>query len=207
MQIRPHSPAWYDRLATLQSGYYYPWKSILPPLNGEDTCFKLVAQHLFSGADVLDAGCGHGEVALEFASRCRTILAYDRVADYIRLAEESARQKGITNVTFLCADSSAEANEGKPRIPAEPDAFGLLISRRGPLNWIEDVRRVARPGAVSIQLNPQPLPAPPWNDELPEPLRIPAPMIGSFREVIEPRLALGGLALRRGRFLWKAIVD
>ena len=195
MQIRPHSPAWYDRLATLQSGYYYPWKSSLPALNGEDTYLELVAQHLFQEADVLDVGCGHGEVALDFASHCRTILAYDRVADYIRLAEEAKQQRGITNVQFRCANSSAEANGGKPLIPAEPASFDLLISRRGPINWIEDARRVALPGAVLIQLNPQPLPAPPWNEELPEPLRIPPPTVGSFREVVEPRLALGGLEL------------
>jgi SAM-dependent methyltransferase len=195
MQIRPHSLAWYDRLATLQSGYYYPWKSILPALNGEDTYLEMVAQHLFPEADVLDVGCGHGEVALDFASRCRSILAYDRVADYICLAEEARQRRGVTNVLFLCADSSAEANGGKPRIPAEPASFDLLISRRGPINWIEDARRVARPGAVLIQLNPQPLPAPAWNGELPEPLRIPPPMVGPFREVIEPRLALSGLEL------------
>jgi SAM-dependent methyltransferase len=195
MQLKPHSSAWYDRLATLQPGYYYPWESLLPPLNGEDTYLEMVAQHLFLQADVLDVGCGHGEVALDFASRCRSILAYDRVADYMRLAEEAKQRRGVTNVQFLCADSSTDANGGKPRIPAESASFDLLISRRGPIHWIEDARRVARPGAVLIQLNPQPLPVPPWNEELPEPLRLPPAMVGPFREVIEPRLALGGLAL------------
>lgn len=28
-RIVPHSPAWYDRLATLQEGYHYPWQSQL----------------------------------------------------------------------------------------------------------------------------------------------------------------------------------
>jgi len=193
MQLRPHSPAWYDRLATLQQGYYFPWKSILPPMNGEDTYLELVDQHLFPEADVLDAGCGHGEVALGFAPRCRSILAYDRVAAYIQLAKDAALQRGINHVTFLCADSSSEANNGKPRIPAEPASFDLIISRRGPINWIEDAQRVARPGAVIIQLIPELTPLPLWNEELPEGLRIPPPSISSMRDVIEQRLALCGL--------------
>jgi SAM-dependent methyltransferase len=195
MQLRPHSPAWYDRLSTLQQGYYFPWKSTLPPMNGEDIYLELVRQHLFPEADMLDAGCGHGEVALDIAPFCRSILAYDRIAAYIHLAQKSALQRGIKNVTFICADSSTEANGGKPRIPARPASFDLIISRRGPINWIEDAQRVARPGAVIIQLNPELTPLPPWNEELPEGLRIPPPSISSMREVIEQRLALCGMLM------------
>ena len=192
MQLRPHSPAWYDRLSTLQQGYYYPWKSTLPPKNGEDNYLELVSQHLYPEADVLDVGCGHGEVALGFAPRCRSILAYDRVASYIQLAKDAALQRGVNHVTFLCADSSADANGGKPHIPAGPASFDLIISRRGPINYIEDVQRVARPGAVILQLNPELAPLPPWNEELPESLRFPPPSISSMRDVIEQRLALCG---------------
>ncbi len=173
MKLKPHSPEWYDRLAEMQPGYYYPWKSTLPPFNGEDVYLDLVRQHLTPESDVLDVACGHGEVAIQFAPACRSILAYDRIASYIRIAQESARQKGVQNVTFLCADSSAAANDGQPHIPAIPGSFDLVISRRGPLHWIEDARRVARPGAVLIQLNPLDLPPPSWNDQLPKPLQFP----------------------------------
>ena len=27
MSLTAHSPAWYDRLATMQNGYRYPWRS------------------------------------------------------------------------------------------------------------------------------------------------------------------------------------
>ena len=47
----------------------------------------------------------------------------------------------------------------------------MLISRREPLHWLEDSRRVARPGAVIIQLNPLETPIPYWAEHLPEPLR------------------------------------
>ena len=170
-QIQPHSPDWYDRLATLQEGYYYPWKSQVAPLNGEDAYLELVRKHLNQEKDVLDIGCGHGEVALSMAAFCRSILAYDRVESYIQIAQKAARQAEIENVTYLWEDSSAKANQGEVRIPAEESAFDVLISRRGPLHWIADARRVARPGAVMIQLNPLETPIPSWAEGLPEPLR------------------------------------
>ena len=195
MTLQPHSKAWYDRLSKMQAGYYFPWKSTIPQMNGEDTYRDLVYQHLSSTADILDSGCGHGDFPLEIAAHCRSILAYDRVSAYINIAHDSARRRKITNVTFLCADSSAEFNDGKPRIPAEPGSFDLLISRRGPLNWIEDARRVARPKAVLIQLNPEYRPVPPWNDQLPAPLRLPEPPPGSMREAVLHRLEISGLTL------------
>jgi SAM-dependent methyltransferase len=194
MPLQPHSPAWYDRLSTMQSGYYYPWKSLLPPWNGEDNYLELVRRHLRPAADALDVGCGHGEVACEIAASVHSVLAYDRVTSYIHLAREAARQRNISNVTFLCADSSRDMNGGKPQIPAEPASFDLLISRRGPLHWIEDARRVARPGAVLIQLNPAAAPIPAWNAELPEPLRM-QPGIIDMRRAVEEHLAKGGLEL------------
>jgi SAM-dependent methyltransferase len=168
---RPHSPEWYDRLSTLQDGYYYPWKSQLTPGNGEDAYLALVGAYLSPSTDLLDVGCGHGEVALKMASLCHSVFAYDRVDSYIQIAQESARKQGIENISFLCHDSSQHANDGSVKIPAEPVSFDLLISRRGPLHWIEDARRVARPGAVLIQLNPLETPQPLWAERLPEPLR------------------------------------
>jgi SAM-dependent methyltransferase len=171
MTLRPHSPAWYDRLATLQDGYFFPWKSILSPYNGEDAYLTLLNQHLNPDLDVLDVGCGHGEVSISIASRCRRILAYDRVERYIQIAQTTAKNHGFSNIIFRCADSSADKNAGRVYIPAENNVFDLLISRRGPLHWLADARRVARPGAVIIQLNPLETPIPTWAEHLPEPLR------------------------------------
>lgn len=197
----PHSTEWYDRLAGMQRGYYYPWRSTLPPFNGEDVYLDLVRHHLSPETTVLDVACGHGEVALEIAPLCREVVAYDRVPSYIELAQQSTRERGIENVTFICADSSAEANGGRARLPAEADSFDLLISRRGPLHWIEDVPRVARKGAVLLQLNPMNVDVPAWNDELPERLRMPvaAPVAyldrSAIRMAVERHLTVAGLCL------------
>jgi SAM-dependent methyltransferase len=194
--VKPNlsSKAWFERLAQMQEGYYYPWQSTLPPYNGEDVYMEMVRQHLTRNADVLDVGCGHGEVALDIAPYCRSVLAYDRVAPYIDLARQLSRERGVENITFLCADSSPEAGGGHARIPAEDDSLDLLISRRGPIDWFEDAPRVARPGAVLLMLNPNRTPIPEWNDELPEGLRLtgePLPM----RALIEERLSSAGLEL------------
>jgi len=197
MTIRPHAPEWYDRLATLQPGYFYPWKSRIAPLNGEDAYLDLVHRYLTPETDVLDVGCGHGAVALELAPHCRKIVAYDRVESYVQIAQDSARKEGIENIVYLCSDSSPEANNGSARVPAEPQSFDLLISRRGPLHWLEDAHRVARPGAILIQLNPLETPLPPWADLLPEPLCSAAgiEMQSGMLKSVKYRLGLGGLTL------------
>jgi SAM-dependent methyltransferase len=194
MTLQPHSPAWYDRLATMQAGYCFPWRSQLAPDNGEDTYLRLVHEHLRPDSDVLDVGCGHGDVPLEIAPFVHHVLAYDRVPSYIEMAQTAAAERAIPNVTFLCYDSSTAAHPS-PHIPAEDNRFDLLISRRGPLHWLEDARRVARPGAVIIQLNPMHSPPPTWNEQLPDPLRRPLPGEWTMRGAVEQRLALGRLAL------------
>ena len=196
LTTRAHGDAWYDRLAELQQGYYYPWRSDLGSGDGEEAYLRLLRQHLAPDVDVLDAGCGHGEVALEIASLAGSVLAYDRVASYITMAQVAAGKQGASNVTFLCADSSAKANQGKARIPAGPCSFDLLISRRGPFHWIEDARRTARPGAVLLMLIPEATPVTPWTTQLPESLRWDEPDNPNWaRSSIEERLAAGELSL------------
>lgn len=171
MPLRPHSPAWYDQLATMQQGYSYEWGSHFDPWHGEDVYRALIHQHLHSDMDVLDIACAQGEVALEIAPSCRSIVGYDRIATWINMAQRAARERGFTNTIFLCHDSSAEANGGRVRLPAAEAAFDLLICGKGPFHWIEDARRVARPGAVLLMLVPDATPFTAWTDQLPEPLR------------------------------------
>lgn len=199
MRLTPHSRQWYDRLATLQEGYYYPWVSQIAAGHGEDAYLDLVRRCVRPEHDVLDAGCGHGEVTLEVAAWCRSIRGYDRVDRYIRLARDAARRRGVANATFLCADSRSDANAGRVRVPARDASIDLAISRRGPTHWIEDARRFCRPGAVLVQLNPLAwLAEPAWNRDLPDGLRLTPPdpdPDARMRAAIEGRLAAAGLRL------------
>jgi SAM-dependent methyltransferase len=194
--LRPHSAAWYDRLATLQSGYFYPWRSSLATGNGEDAYLALVQQYLRSNSDVLDVACGHGQLTLDLAPACRSIVAYDRVPAFIELAQRAAAERTSSNVRFVCADSSPEANAGRPSIPASDRMFDLVICRRGPFHWVEDGRRVARPGARLIMLVPNPTPATAWSSSLPAPLGWSDPDDPVWaRDRLNARLAPSGLAI------------
>jgi SAM-dependent methyltransferase len=155
----------------------------------------LIHQHLRADIDVLDVACAQGEVTLEIAPSCRSIVGYDRIAAWITMAQQSAQERGLTNTTFICHDSSAEANDGHARLPAHEAAFDLLICSKGPFHWIEDARRVARPGAVLLMLVPDTAPLTTWMADLPEPLRWQPGNPDWARPAIEQRLSIGGLSL------------
>lgn len=193
--MTPHSPAWYKQLAKTQQGYFYPWKSVVSLFNGEDAYLELVKAHLQPHIDVLDAGCGHGEIALEIAPLCHSIFAYDLVEDYIKLARIEARRRGLENIQFVCANSSAKANNGKPRIPAKDKSIDLFISRRGPLHWLADAKRVAKPRATMIMLNMLETALPVWQELLPKDLSFPFPTSGSILAEVQRRLGESGVSL------------
>jgi hypothetical protein len=125
------------------------------------------------------------------------VVAYDRIASWIERAQQTAKERRITNITYLCHDSSSAANGGIPRLPGDAYSYDLLICRRGPWHWVEDAQRVARPGATLIMLVPDARPQPIWNDLLPEPIRfthIPDDPNWA-RKSIEGRFADAGLTL------------
>jgi SAM-dependent methyltransferase len=54
--------------------------------------------------DVLDAGCGHAELALALAAAGSTVVGIDLAPTAIAAATEAARERGLSNATFVCAD-------------------------------------------------------------------------------------------------------
>jgi SAM-dependent methyltransferase len=169
-----NNPSWFhthERLAERYGGFVYPWRSELEAGNGEDAYSALVQEHLRPDADVVEAGCGHGTDALAFGPKVRSYLGYDAIAPYIAIAQRRASEAGLQNVEFVVADSSPKRGG---RIPTGDAAADLVISRRGPLNFILDARRACRPGGVLLQVCFLPPPQPDWNEELPEHLRVPS---------------------------------
>jgi SAM-dependent methyltransferase len=196
VRLKGQTPAWYGRLATLQEGYFYLWRSALEPWHGEDVYRDLVHAHVSPTADVLDVACGHGEIALELAPLVHSVLGYDYTAPFIDVAQRAAQDRGASNARFVCHDSSAEANGGRPRLPADDRSFDVLICSKGPFHWIDDARRVARPGAVLLMLVPDAVPLTTWHGNLPEALRwADAPDPHWARPTVERRLTAGGLVL------------
>ena len=192
--IEPHSSDWYDRLSQLQDGYFYPWKSTLSPLNGEDEYVQMVRHLLTPDMTVLEVGCGHGELPIQFAPLCKWMVAYDRTTAYVEMARKTAVSRHIPNLSIIQADALSTLL-ASPDLPAHARQFDMIISRRGPLNWVENVRMVAKPGTILFVLNPKESPLPVWNDRLPEPLRLANPRTYSRQQSVERRLGLAGLAL------------
>ena len=192
-----------EALAAQQGGYFYPWRSALGEGNGEDAYTRCVEAHLSSEKVVLDAGCGHGTDMLAFAPKVRRFIGYDAVESFITIARRRVAESGLANVELVLCNSSPRHNGGAARIPATDHTLDLIISRRGPTNWIADARRVSRPGARLIQLNPLPSPEPAWNGELPEALRVadsPAnPGRPNLVVDIEAALAAADLGLEDGQ--------
>ncbi|HEX2561010.1 class I SAM-dependent methyltransferase [Phenylobacterium sp.] len=186
-------------LAASQGGYFYPWKSSLAPGNGEDAYAALVEACLQPDATVLEAGCGHGPDIPRFAPKVARYVAYDAVAEFIDIARRAAAERGLTNVELVVANSAPQHNGGRARLPADDGSVDLIVSRRGPTNFILDARRAVRPGGALIQLNPVDLTAP-WFEALPTALPLPGAYraAGGFETIagrIAARLAEGGLAL------------
>jgi SAM-dependent methyltransferase len=160
-----------EMLSAQQGGYFYPWRAALGDGNGEDAYTRLVEAHLSPARVVLDAGCGHGTDMLAFAPKVGRFIGYDAVESFVATARGRAAEAGLANVELVICNSSARHNGGAARMPVAASTLDLVISRRGPTNWIADARRACRPGARLIQLNPLPSPEPAWNGELPAPLR------------------------------------
>lgn len=76
---------------------------------------------LAPGCRVLEAGCGTGAQTLQLARRHphARIVAVDRSADSLRVAEQRLRAEGLSNVEFLLADLQA--------LPFEPGSFDAVF--------------------------------------------------------------------------------
>jgi SAM-dependent methyltransferase len=194
----PHSPEWYDRLSLIQDGYYYPWRSAVGARNGEDAYLEVLHEHLTSETVALDVGCGDGRLTVEVAGKCSRVVGYDRVRRYIDSAKQHATGARAFNCEFVVGNAKEcvdEPNSG--RIPASDDTFDLVFSRRGPLNYLSDVRRVTRDNAWIVHLNPAFSPPPDWARLLPNDLFISnlRPAEFGILETVRDRLASAGLRI------------
>jgi len=157
-------------------GFAHRWQSSVAAGNGEDAFIELVDQHLRPDCDVLDLGCGHGELTLILAAKCRSIVGIEREPGYLELARELAAEQNAANVQFFQVKLAGVNDEDRvfAGIPLADNSIDLFVNRRGPIlqRYLGEAIRVARPGAVMVGLHPTgTAPAPTWRDQLPEPYR------------------------------------
>ncbi|OMC28683.1 SAM-dependent methyltransferase [Mycobacterium sp. GA-1841] len=97
--------------------------------------------------EVLDAGCGHAELALALAARGHTVVGLDLSSTAVSAAADAARERGLDNATFAQADISSFTGYDE-RFSTIFDS-GLLHALPAELRdgYLKSVHRAAAPGA------------------------------------------------------------
>lgn len=69
---------------------------------------RMEKEHLFKiielnkAMSVLDLGCGTGRYSVEFAEKCKDVLAIDYSPTFIEYARKAAGERGLDNIEFVC---------------------------------------------------------------------------------------------------------
>ncbi len=97
--------------------------------------------------DVLDAGCGHAELSLALAAAGTTVVGIDLSPTAIAAATEAARERGLNNATYVCADitSFTGYDERFSTIIDSTLFHSLPVDRRDA--YLQSIHRAAAPGA------------------------------------------------------------
>ena len=90
-------------------GFAHRWQSSVAAGNGEDAFIELVDQFLRPDSDVLDLGCGHGELTLILAAKCRSIVGIEREPGYLELVRKYCPQLTIEDLLPAPAGVRAQA--------------------------------------------------------------------------------------------------
>lgn len=114
-----------------------------------------IAELIRSGklrSEVLDAGCGVGDVSLELAAQGYTVVGVDLTATAINAASKAAEERGLTNVTFVQGEiTSLDGHAGRFATILDCTLFHSLPveARDDYLRWAHNA---AAPGAAMYML-------------------------------------------------------
>ncbi|MDD3165271.1 MAG: 23S rRNA (uracil(1939)-C(5))-methyltransferase RlmD [Oscillospiraceae bacterium] len=105
------------------------------------------AADLHGTETVLDLYCGTGTITLAMASRAKTVVGVELIASAIADAKENARENGIDNASFFCADASAAAQKFRAD-GSRPDVVTVDPPRKGLAPEVVDAIAAMQPARV-----------------------------------------------------------
>ena len=99
-------------------------------------------------SDVLDAGCGFAEAALDLAARGYTVVGVDLTPTAVAAATAAAEERGLSDkASFVQADiTSFTGFDGRFNTVVDSTLFHSL-PREGRDGYLRSVHRAAAPGA------------------------------------------------------------
>ena len=102
--------------------------------------------HLTAESDVVDVGCGDGELTVDLATSVGAIVGVDTDGDALDQARARAEQAGARNATFAIGDASALglADGAADAVLAH----SVLEALERPLEALSEMLRVLRPGGL-----------------------------------------------------------
>src|ERR1700739_736289 len=129
------------------------WRRQSAVMGNDMTQTIVAAARVQPGMRVLDIACGTGEPAISLAALLASdgeVVGVDISPAPLKIAEERATQRGISNVTFHQADAH--------ELPFPDNSFDCITSRLGIMFFadlpraLREMRRVLRPEARAILL-------------------------------------------------------
>ncbi len=112
---------------------------------------ELIRQGKFR-SEVLDAGCGVGDASMELAAQGYTVVGVDVTPTAIAAAAEAAKERGLTETTFVQADITSLAGyDGRFETILDCTLFhSLPVEARDA--YLRSMYHVAAPGAAMYML-------------------------------------------------------
>jgi len=75
------------------------------PTQDEIMAVSLFKLGLLNTDTVLEIGCGTGKVSVAMAKTVKKVCSLDKRSDAVSLATKTARNAGVNNIDFFCADA------------------------------------------------------------------------------------------------------
>ncbi|RKN72967.1 class I SAM-dependent methyltransferase [Paenibacillus ginsengarvi] len=122
--VPPHSREWYDRIASEQGEYAYPWKSEFEEPSIETIFGQALSSLIADRSRVLDIGCGHGDFLSKWASRAEEAVGIDIQEKFIATANGNKTEDHFRFLTINVADG----------LPFPDRHFDVVYSKKGP--WL-----------------------------------------------------------------------